>query len=145
MATTPRMAQFNDAGLVENPFGTEGDPNDPLRWYDDAGMYQNLPVGRAAKKEAPAGSGSPGGPVDPMAGLTNNIAQPTTGAVLDPQMSEVEPPKLPDMARAGLLGASAGSTGGAWQVQPIQQMNTGDLGKRIYPPGGTGLTGRRVY
>jgi hypothetical protein len=65
--------------------------------------------------------------------------------VLDPQMSEVAPPKLPDMARAGLMSASAGSTGSEWQVQPVRQQSTDNIGKRIYPQGGNALTGRRVY
>lgn len=97
--------------------------------------------GAAPAAEEPNWDGDPGG----LGALYNQIAQPTPGPELDPQMVEVAPPKLPDMARAGLMGASAGATGGAWNVQPVQQANTGDLGKRIYPPGGTALTGRRVY
>lgn len=86
--------------------------------------------------------GGGGGPN--LTDLYSQIPQATPGPELDPQMVEVAPPKLPDMARAGLMNASAGSSG-AWQAQPVQQMNTGDLGKRIYPPGGTALTGKRVY
>lgn len=87
------------------------------------------------------GGGGPTGPVD---GLFDNIPQATPGPELDPQMVEVAPPKMPDVMRAGLNGASAAATG--WQAQPVQQAATGDIGKRIYPPGGTALTQRgRVY
>jgi|PlaIllAssembly_1097288.scaffolds.fasta_scaffold267277_2 hypothetical protein len=97
------------------------------------------------KPEAAAPAGGGGGGTTPTDGLFNNIAQPTAGGeVLDPQMSEVAPPPMPNVARQGLLSASGASTG--WNAQPVSQMDTKDIGKRIYPPGGTALTQRgRVF
>lgn len=67
------------------------------------------------------------------------------GPVLDPQMVEVEPPPMPNIARQGLMSA-VGSGGGGWNVERINPMDTSQIGKRIYPQGGTALTQRgRVY
>lgn len=84
-----------------------------------------------------------GGPVDGFFNNLPDVAPGAPGPELDPQMVEVAPPKLPDVARAGLSGASAAATG--WSAQPTKQLSSGDIGKRIYPPGGTALTGKRVY
>lgn len=67
------------------------------------------------------------------------------GPMLDPQQVEVAPPEMPSVARSGLMSASA-SSGAGWKEQPVQQLDSSNLGKRIYPPGGTALTQRgRVF
>lgn len=107
-------------------------------------FWARLAGGGAPEPQSQEPSGVGGG-TPTLQDLYREVPGPMPGPELDPQMSEVAPPKLPDMARAGLMAASAGSAGGAWQAQPVQQMGTGDIGKRIYPPGGTALTGKRVY